>query len=292
MAKTLVTGATGNIGRKTLQHLLKRLPASNLAGLARDPTRAADLASSGIEVRQGDYLDPESLLRAFDGIEKLMLVSATAFTDRDTQHRNAIAAARQAGVQHVVYMPIIHQRNSVFALPDIRDQDLFVEEQLKASGLYYTLVGHPPFIESIPFYIGSNVLEIGVHVPFGVGKAGFASREDLAEAHAIVLSEVGHENKTYALFGGPAVSFADVAETLSDISGRKVPYVASTDEHYVAHLTSTGLPEPAARFALGWVKGVNAGAWDGKSSDLEQLLGRKPMTTDEFLRINYAAIKT
>lgn len=291
MAKILVTGATGNIGRKTLQHLLMRLPASNIAGLARDPAKAADLASSGIEVRQGDYLDPESLLRAFDGIGKLMLVSATAFTDRNTQHQNAIAAARQAGVQHVVYMPIIHQRNSVFALPDIREQDLFVEEQLKASGLDYTLVGHPPFIESIPFYIGSDVLETGVHVPIGVGKAGFASREDLAEAHAIVLSEDGHENKTYALYGGPAVSFADVAETLSDISGRKVPYIAGSDEDYVAHLTSTGLPEPAARFALGWVQSVNAGAWDGKMSDLEQLLGRKPVTTDEFLRTNYAAIK-
>ncbi|HEY8576983.1 MAG TPA: SDR family oxidoreductase [Devosia sp.] len=288
MTKILVTGATGNIGRKTLQHLMKRMPATDLVGLARDPAKAADLAAAGIDIRQGDYFDPDGLVRAFEGIEKLMLVSATAFTDRNTQHQNAISAARQAGIKYIVYMPIIHEAASAFALPDITDQDLFVEEQLKASGLAYTLVGHPPFIESIPFFIGSNPLEIGVRAPAGSGKAGFASRDDLAEAHAVVLSEWGHEYKTYTLYGDPAVSFSDIADILSDVSGKKVPYVAGTDEDYIAHLMASGLPEPAARFALGWMQGVNSGAWDGQAGDLEKLLGRTPMTAAEFLRTTYA----
>ena len=259
MAKILVTGATGNIGRKTLHHLLKRRPASDLVGLARDPAKAADLAAEGIDIRQGDYFDLEGLVRAFAGIDKLMLVSATAFTDRNTQHQNAISAARQAGVRHIVYMPIIHEAGSASALPDVTEQDAFVVEKLKASGLAYTLVGHPPFVESIPFYIGANALETGVHAPAGAGKAGYASRDDLAEAHAVVLTEDGHENKTYALYGGPAVSFADIARILSEISGKTVPFVAGTDQDYIDHLMAGGLPEPAARFALGWVQGVNAG---------------------------------
>src|SRR5690606_33676063 len=88
MTRILVTGATGHIGRLTLQHLLERLPAGDLVGLARDPARAADLAAAGIEIRQGDYFDHDGLVRAFGGIDKLMLVSATAFTDRNTQHLN------------------------------------------------------------------------------------------------------------------------------------------------------------------------------------------------------------
>lgn len=291
MAKILVTGATGNIGRKTLQHLLKRLPASDLVGLARDPAKAADLAADRIEIRQGDYLDYDGLVRAFEGIDKLMLVSATAFTDRNTQHQNAISAARQAGVKHIVYMPIIHEAGSAFTLPDITEQDLFVEEKLKASGLAYTLVRHPPFIESIPFYIGGNALETGVHVPAGAGKAGYASRDDLAEAHAIVLSEDGHEYKTYSLYGDPAVSFADVAQILSDVSGKRVPFVSGSDHDYIAHLVAAGLPEQAARFALVWVQGINAGEWGGTAGDLEKLLGRKPMTAAEFLRANHAALQ-
>ena len=147
MPRILVTGASGNIGRLTLQHLLKRVPASDLVGLVRDPAKATDLAAAGIEIRQGDYFDYDGLVRAFEGIAKVMLVSATAFTDRNTQHQNVISAARQAGVKHIVYMPIIREAESAFTLPDITEQDRFVEEQLKASGLTYTLVRHPPAVE-------------------------------------------------------------------------------------------------------------------------------------------------
>ncbi|UXN74768.1 SDR family NAD(P)-dependent oxidoreductase [Devosia sp. A8/3-2] len=230
-------------------------------------------------------------MRAFEGIEKLMLVSATAFTDRNTQHQNAISAARQAGVRHIVYMPIIHETGSAFTLPDITEQDLFVEEKLKASGPAYTLVRHPPFIESIPFYIGGNAPETGVRAPTGAGKAGYASRDDSAEAHAVVLSEDGHDYRAYSLYGDPAVSFEDVAQILSDISGRPVPFVAGSDRDYIAHLVAAGLPEPAARFALGWAHGINAGEWSGQTGDSEKLLGRKPMTAAEFLSANYAAAK-
>jgi NAD(P)H dehydrogenase (quinone) len=289
MAKILVTGATGNIGRKTLQHLLTRLPAIDLVGLARNPATAADLAAEGISIRQGDYFEYDGLMRAFEGIERLMLVSATAFTDRNTQHQNVISAALQVGVKHIVYMPIIREAGSAFTLPDITEQDLFVEEKLKASGLAYTLVRHPPFIESIPFYIGGNALETGVRAPAGAGKAGYASRDDLAEAHAVVLSEDGHEYKTYSLYGDPAVSFEDIAQILSDISGKPVPFIAGSDQDYIAHLVAAGLPEPAARFALVWVHGINAGGWSGKTGDLEKLLGRKPMSAAEFLRDSYAA---
>ncbi|MEN3161968.1 SDR family oxidoreductase [Tistrella mobilis] len=287
MTRILVTGATGNIGRMTLEHLLKRRPAGDLVGLARDPARAAGLASKGIEIRRGDYFDHDGLLRAFDGIEKVMLVSATAFTDRTTQHDNVITAARHAGVKHLVYMPIIHKPGSVFILPQVTEEDRRVEEKLKASGLTYTLVRHPPFLENIELYAGGNLLNAGVNAPTGAGKAAYACRDDLAEAHAVVLSEAGHENKAYSLYGGPAVSFADVAQILSDLSGRPVPFNAIPDQDYIARLMAAGLPEPAAGFVLAWVHGVNAGEWDGQSDDLEKLLGRRPTTPTGFLRTLY-----
>ena len=274
MTRILVTGATGNIGRMTLQHLLKRVPASDLVGLARDPARAVDLTAKGIEIRQGDYFDREELVRAFEGIGKVMLVSATAFTDRNTQHENVINAAKHAGVGQIVYMPIIKKAGSDFNMPQVTEEDDFVEKSLKASDLVYTLVRHPPFLENIQNYAGGHPLQNGVLAPTGSGRAAYASREDLAEAHAVVLSESGHEYKDYALYGGPAVSFADIAQFLSDISGKPVPFNAISDRDYVAQLMSLGLPEPAASFMLKWVQGVNAGEWDGQSRDLENLLGR------------------
>ena len=289
MTRILVTGASGNIGRLTLKHLLKRVPANYIVGLARDPGKAADLAADGIEIRKGDYFDYEGLVRAFEGIDKVMLVSTHAFTDRNTQHENAINAAKQSGVTHIVYMPIIHNADSAIKLPQVTDEDLFVEEKLKASGLTYTLVRHPPFLENIQGYVGGDPLQKGVLTPAGTGKAGYACREELAEAHAVVLTEAGHENKSYSLYGDPAVSFSNIAQILSDISGKPVPFKTVSDQEYIANLVSAGLPEPAAGFVLMWVHGVNAGEWEGKTGDLEKLLGRKPTTPAQFLRANYAS---
>lgn len=292
MTKILVTGATGNIGELTLKHLLKRVPAGALLGLARDPSKAAELAAKGVEIRQGDYMDRDSLDRAFEGVDKIMLVSAPAFTDRNAQHKNVIDAAEKAGVSHVVYMPIVRNAGSDFAIPQVTADDLFAEEQLEASGLAYTLVGHPPFMENLQSYAGGNPIETGVIAPTGSGKAGYATRSDLAEAHAVVLTEAGHEGKSYSLLGSPAVSFADLARILSEIGDKPVPLKQVSDEDYIAQLVSVGLPEPAAAFVLTWVHGVNAGEWDGQTGDLAKLLGRAPTTPNEFLRSVHATLPT
>lgn len=284
MSAILVTGASGQLGRLTLRHLLERRPATELVGLARDPEKAADLAAQGIEIRAGDYFDRDSLTRAFAGVEKVLLVPTHAFTDRQTQHANVIAAAEEAGVEHLVYTPIIRKAGSRFVLPQVTEPDAFTLRTLEASGLRSTILGHPPYLENLPFYIGDHALESGVRVPAGDGKVASASRADLAEAQAVVLTEPGHEGKTYALHGAPPVSFSDVAEILSEIRGDAVGYVPLSDEEYVAQMVAGGLPEPAAAFGLSWIHAINGGEWDEQPGDLERLLGRKPTTAAEFLR--------
>tara|TARA_R110002020_G_scaffold26741_7_gene86492 strand:+ start:4933 stop:5520 length:588 start_codon:yes stop_codon:yes gene_type:complete len=185
-------------------------------------------------------------------------------------------------------MPIIHKAGSAFSLPQVTEEDLFVEERLNASSLTHTLVRHPPFLENIESYAGGNLLETGVVVPAGSGKAAYACREDLAEAHAVILSEPEHENKAYSLYGDPGVSFADVAQILTEISGKPVPFHAVSDQEYIAQLVAAGLPEPAADFVLAWIHGINAGEWDDKTGDLEKLLGRKPTKPTEFLQAHFA----
>lgn len=290
MGKILVTGASGHLGRKTLQHLLKRRPASDLVGLARDPAKAADLAAAGIEIRRGDYFDYPSLLRAFEGIEKVMLIATHGFTDRNRQHLNVFTAARQAGVRHVAYTAIIRKDGSDFVLPEGTHTDIFGEQALIATGLTYTIVRHPSFLETLQFYIGDKAYEQGLRVPVGDGKTAPASREDLAEAQAVVLTGEGHENKTYSLTGDPAVSFADIARSLAKIRGATVPLIPVTDQEYIANHVAEGLPEPVAAFALAWVHGINLGEWGDLTGDLERLIGHKPMTTEAFLRNHYPVV--
>ena len=126
-------------------------------------------------------------------------------------------------------------------------------------------------------------------MPAGRGRAAAATREDLAAAHGAVLTQAGHENKTYALTGGAAVSFADVTQIISKLSGRDVPLITVSDQEYLDRGMAAGLPDFVAPFLLEWVKGINRGEWDQVTGDLEKLLGRTPTTAEEYYRTVYKA---
>jgi NAD(P)H dehydrogenase (quinone) len=290
MSKILVTGASGDLGRKTVLHLLKRRPASELVGLVRDPAKATDLAALGVELRQGDYLDRGSLARAFAGVEKVMLTASHAFTDRNTSHANVIETAVEAGVHHLVFMPISRKKGSTFTMKEITAEDSFTVEKLRSSGLTYTLAEHPPFLDALAFYIGTKAYETGVRVTPGNGKFAAATRDDLAAAHAAILTGRGHENKTYTLTGDPATSFADIADILSKLSGEKVPYIPISNDEYFDQLKRTaGVPDFVVEFVCKWVEGMNAGEWAEQTRDLETLIGHKPTPAMEFFRHDYPA---
>jgi NAD(P)H dehydrogenase (quinone) len=213
-----------------------------------------------------------------------MLTSTHAFTDRIAAHGNVIDAAVKAGIQHMVYMPIYRKPGSTFSMKEITEEDKYTVEKLLASGLTYTLARHPPFLEPAAMYAGLTAARDGVRVPAGNGKFTAATRDDLAAAHAAVLSGAGHENKTYYLSGSPAVSFADIAAILSEIHGKQVPYITVSDEEYVKIVNTAGLPEFIAQFVLKWVQGMNLGEWEEETQDLEALIGHKPTTPAAYLR--------
>jgi NAD(P)H dehydrogenase (quinone) len=287
MTKILVTGASGGIGRKTLHHLLKLRPAAQLAGLVRDPSKAQDLAARGIELRRGDYLDKASLPAAFEGIEKVMLVSTHAFTPRNEAHGNVIDAAAAAGVRHLVFMPVHRKPGSSFSMKEVTEEDIFTVGKLKASGMAWTLAEHPPFMDSLAVYLGPKVFETGVRGPAASGKFAAATRDDLAAAHAAILTGQGHEGKSYNLAGDPALSFQDIAKILTELSHRNVPYVTVSDDEYLEILAAAGLPEHVRPFVQQWVRGMAGGEWVDTPRDLEKLIGRKPTSATEYLRELY-----
>lgn len=281
--KILVTGVTGSMGKATVEQLLKKgIPASQIIGLSRKKEQIEDLANQGVEVRFGDYFDYNSLLSAFEGIDKVMLTSTVAFTDRSTQHFNAITAARQAGVKHVVYMAVMRKEGSGRILPEVTESDLFTEQVLKSSGLDYTIVYHPPFTDVLSLYFDPNPYQNGIKVPANNGKMAPATRDELAEAHAIILSTPGHEKKMYSLGGSQAVSFADIAQILSEIKGQPVPFTTITTEAYIDGIVAKGVPLQVAEFLTSWITAMEGGEFEYQSGDLERLLGRKTKTLKAY----------
>lgn len=185
----VVTGASGFIGKEAIQVLLEKVPASQIVGMVRDLDKDKDLQNIGVEIRQGNYLDYDSLIKAFSGAEKVLLVSAHAFTDLTAQHINVIDAAKAAGVKHIVFTSIYRTENARHSIPWVTLSMKITEEYLRNSGLNYTILRNTFYFDYLPYYFGDVMITGKLQVPAGDGKVAFALRSDLARATANVLPQ-------------------------------------------------------------------------------------------------------
>lgn len=281
----LVTGATGGLGKETIDSLLTTLPAADIAALVRDISKATDLAQRGMDVRQGDYFDYPALVQAFQGIEKVLLVSSVAFTDRISQHRNVIDAAKEAGVKHLFYTSI--QRSTDFVLQEVTESDLATEAYLKASGLVYTILKNGYYFEGLGYLIGNEVPNAEIRFTAGEGKIAFVKRTELAAATAALLTGEGHENQEYTLTGSEAYSFYDIARELSTLAGRPITYQSIELAPYIAQKVAAGFPEPVANFFAQWGAATKHGMLAETHDTVERLLGHKPTSLREYLKTTY-----
>ena len=281
----LITGATGGLGHQTIDFLLKNIPATEIAALVRDISKATDLVERGVDVRQGDYLDYPALVEAFQGIDKVLLVSAVAFTDRLRQHRNVIDAAKEAGVKHLFYTSI--QRSANFNMVEVTESDLATGAYLKASGLTYTIIKNGFYFEGLSYMIGSELPESEILFSAGEGEIAFVTRTELAEATAALLTSEGHDNQEYTLAGSEAYSFHDIAREFSSLSGRTITYKSVEPETYVSQKVAVGLPEIVANFIAQWGQAAKHGMLGGTHNTVEHLLGRKPTSLRDYLKATY-----
>lgn len=285
----LVTGATGALGSATIDFLLKKTPASNIAALVRDEAKAAPLKEKGIAVRIGDYNDVPSMVKAFQGVDKLLFVSSSEIENRSQQHRNVVEAAKQANVGHVVYTSFV-RRNETETSPIafVAKSHLDAEAALKASGLRYTLLKNGLYMDMLPYFLGQQVIETGVvFQPAGDGQAAFVLRNDLAEATANVLTTDGHEGKSYDLPGAVPITYSEVAETLSKIAGKEIAYVSPTQEVYRTEMTKAGVPEMYIGMFGAFAEAIRQGEFEDAGGDLPTLLGRQPVAPADYLKQVY-----
>lgn len=281
----LVTGATGGLGHETIDFLLTTTPATEIAALVRDVSKATDLVKRGVDVRQANYFDYPTLVQAFRGVDKVLLVSTVAFTDRVRQHQNVIDAAKEAGVKHLFYTSI--QRSTDFVMQEVTESDLATEAYLKASGLIYTILRNGYYFEGLEYMVGSEVPEAELFFPAGEGKIAFVKRTELAAVTAALLTSEGHDNQEYTLSGSEAYSFSDIARQLSALAGRPIAYKSSELAPYVAQKVAAGFPEVVATFIAQWGAATKNGMLAGTHDTVERLLGRKPTSLREYLKTTY-----
>jgi len=246
------------------------------------------LQAQGVSGMQGDYNDYASLVAAFQGVDKLFLVSSNDIPNRVGQHTNAINAAKEAGVQHVVYTSFQRKtEDGSSPIAGIAEAHLATEKLLKASGLAYTILKNALYLDVLPMFMGP-ALETGtIYLPAGEGKMSCASRADMGAAGAAVLTSPGHENQSYEISNDTSYSFHDIAKILSDLTEKTIQYVSPTAEEFGTALAAAGVPAEAIEMTAGFCVAMAQGEFDFPGTDLEKLLGRKPETAAQFLKAAY-----
>lgn len=287
----LVTGATGNYGKATIDFLLKKgISANSISALVRNEAKAEDLKAKGINLRIGDYDNYTSLVEAFKGVDKLLLVSSSDVVKRGQQHENAVKAAIEAGVKHILYTSF-ERKNDTETSPIyfLAKSHIDTENLIKASGLTYTFFRNNLYLDALPMFFGEQVLETGIFLPAGDVKSAFALRNDMTEATANVLTSQGHENKVYSLNNTENVSLQEIAQDLSEIAGKQINYVSPPQDVYVETLTAAGVPAEYVAMFAGFAEAIKQGEFSAEKTDLENLLGRKPTTAKAFLKEVYTS---
>lgn len=283
MKKILITGATGHFGKAVINHLLKTIPANQLVALVRDEQKAQDLKEKGVTISIGHYDDKASIEKAMTDVEKVLLVSGMDM-NRFEQHRNVIDAAKKQGVKLLAYTGVTIRDLENSAIKGLMESHFQTEEYLKVSGLNYTFLRNSLYTEVIPMYVGEKVFETGVFFPAEGGKTSFVSRNELAEVAAKVLTNPGHENKTYELTGSKAYTFDEITHTLSDLSGKSLAYVSPEPTVFESQLKQFGVPEMGVMIAAGFAADIRNARFETVSMDLETLLGRKPSDLKQGLK--------
>ena len=266
-----ITGATGQLGRLVIQNLLKTVPASQIVAAVRSPAKAADLAALGVQVRHADYAQPATLEAAFQGVDKLLLISSSEVGQRAPQHAAVIAAAQQADVKLLAYTSILRADSSPLALAAEHKE---TEAMLRASGLPHVLLRNGWYTENHTGSVGAALQYGAVLGSAKDGRIASAARADYAAAAAAVLTKDDQAGRVYELAGDTAYTLAGFAVEIAKQSGKAVVYNDLAQAAYAAALVQAGLPEGFAALLADADVGASQGALFDDGHQLSQLIGR------------------
>ncbi|MFJ6211198.1 SDR family oxidoreductase [Lysinibacillus sp. NPDC092081] len=280
--KVLVTGANGNLGSKIVEYLLTKLSVEEIIVGVRDDKSEKVLSykEHGLEVRVTDFENPEALLTAFKGIDRLFIMST--FGDLETvmrQHTNAVEVANATDVKQIIYPSVTRAEGNDFFLAGLhRAREVAIIE----SGIPYVILRNNWYVENELGTIQGCLAGAPWVTSAGEGKIGWVYRPDLAEAAANVLVADGHENKIYEL-SGENLTQQQFVDTLNEVLGKDVPLLAVDEASYEEMLKGAGIPEAYLPMLVMTQKGIREGGLESTHTDLDFLLDRQPTSLKQAL---------
>ncbi|MES0030516.1 SDR family oxidoreductase [Mesorhizobium sp. M0040] len=289
----LVTGASGQLGRGVINHLLDTLKVSpqRIIAATRNPENLADLAARGVTIRAVDFDDTASLASAFTGADRVLIISTNELAvpgKRLKQHEAAVAAAKSAGVSHLLYtsMPNPEPGSPVLFAPDHHG----TEQAIKASGIPYTIFRNGWYQENLFMALPHAIASGHWYTSAGDGHIAHGARDDMAAAIAAGLASSATESTTYTLTGPKAHTMAEIAALVTEVTGKPIEVVQLSDEALTGGLKAAGVPEAFAPVIVSFDTNTRSGRIGMVTDAIETLSGRKPQPLKQFLEANKAAL--
>jgi NAD(P)H dehydrogenase (quinone) len=278
----VITGAGGHLGRRATELLLDQTDPSTVVLVSRRPQELADAVARGASARYGDFDDPASLAEAFSGGERLLLISTDAIGRRVQQHRNALDAAKAAGVAAVAYTSLPNPAPDNPALVAAEHRE--TEALLMASGMAWTVFRNALYseyrVDEARAAIASGVLRHNQ----GGGRTAYVSREDCAAVGAAwLVAGPEHAGRTYDVTGPELLGAADLARGYAEAGGSSVTAQDVGDDALVAGLQGVGLPPAVAGLLASFGAAIRGGHLDQRSTAVQDLTGRLPLTVAKVL---------
>jgi uncharacterized protein YbjT (DUF2867 family) len=276
----LITGASGSVGKTVLREAIGKEP--KLRAMYRSKEEAAK-APAGCEPVLADYSDKPSLRGAIEGVTRVFLV-CSPIPQLVELESNVVDVCKESGVKHVVLNSAMGAGDYGKSFPSWHRK---VEDKLKASGMSYTILRPNGFLQNIVAFHAASIRTQGAfYQAMGDAKVSYLDVGDIAAVAVKALQGGAHAGKTYELNGPEAISNEEMAKRISKVGGRPVKFVDIPEAAQREAMLGLGMPDWQVTALLELQQYYKQGGGAKTDGLLKSLLGREPVTLDQYLNAN------
>lgn len=274
----LIIGATGKTGASVVSHLLKK--GCSLRALIRNPEKEAALTDAGVDVVVGEVADSAALEKAMQGVKKVFLLLPNSFDQLELE-KKVVDAAVKVGVE--LFVKQSSQESVEGTDKPIPLNHLASEAYVKASGLNWVMI-RPTFFTQMLLTCAPGIKAADKLIfPMGLGKVAATDARDVGEVVANVLTQSGHENKSYDLTGPEILTFSEIADIFTQVLGRQITYVDQPMEDFYALLAKFVPDKWRVNAVCEEIRSLAEGTSEHTTDTMSVLLGREPSSVKQFI---------
>lgn len=280
----LVTGATGTLGSEVVKLLSNESANYSVKAGVHSIENAKKIDFPGVEIVQIDYNKPESLTQAFGEIDKIFVLTHPS-PNTVEQESNMVKEAKKAGIKHIVKQSVMgaDESDSKVELMRLHRQ---AEKIIEESGIEYTFLRPNEFMQNFITFHGSVIKNTNAfYLPMGNAEVSIVDVRDIAAVAVEALklrNEEKFKNKAFTITGPKAISYNNIADTLSAATNKKIQYVSISDDEARSGMKEAGLDDWLVNSILQLNEYFRQGYASQVTSTVRDITGKNAKTFDDF----------